>query len=135
MVSNTGNGGHHDLLEAAMMAGQRAYAPYSGFRVGAAVRAEEGIFVGANVESASYNLGICAERVALAGAIASGQGKISAIAIACIDADASASLNLRVPCGACRQWLSELAPDAEIVLLGVERVFKVSDLLPIPFEL
>jgi len=112
-----------------------AYAPYSRFRVGAAVSGRHGIYVGANVENASYGLAICAERVALATAIAAGDNNIRAVAVACIDADPTRDLEEFVPCGACRQWLVELAPSAQIIVCGKDKIFSIHDLLPIPFRL
>lgn len=112
-----------------------AYAPYSKFHVGAAVLGDSGqIYGGANVENASFGLSICAERVALATARAAGESSMLAIAIACVDA-ANASLEERMPCGACRQWLQELAPDAVVIVAPDEVEFKVSDILPHPFKL
>lgn len=87
-----------DLFARAVAVAERAYAPYSNYLVGAAVQARDGrVFEGANVENASYPLGICAERAALARAVADGcrPGDLEAIAI-------TAS-----PCGGCRQWLHE----------------------------
>ena len=91
-----------ELYERAVEVSRRAYAPYSRYRVGAAVRARDGrIFEGVNVENASYPLGICAERAALAGAVVAGctPGDLEEIAI-------TAS-----PCGGCRQWLYEFRLD------------------------
>jgi cytidine deaminase len=124
-----------ELLRLASETARRAHAPYSHFRVGAAVLGAGGTYAGTNVENASYGLALCAERSALSAAVAAGERHIRAVAVACIDASADAGLLERMPCGACRQWLQELAPDAEIIVLGSERTFRVSDLLPIPFEL
>lgn len=91
-----------DLFARAVAVAERAYAPYSNYLVGAAVQARDGrVFEGANVENASYPLGICAERAALARAVADGcrPGDLEAIAI-------TAS-----PCGGCRQWLYEFGLD------------------------
>ena len=123
-----------ELLALAAQSAQRAYAPYSHFRVGAAVLAEGEIFLGANVENDAYSLALCAERAALAAAIVAGKRQISAIAIACIDAPPESDLRGRVPCGACRQWLSELAPQAKIYLLGSEQEFSADQLLPWAFR-
>jgi cytidine deaminase len=123
-----------DLLAAARAAALRAYAPYSGFRVGAAVLTPEGMVTGANVENASYGLTLCAERAALAAAVARGQGPVRGVAVACIDAAAGAGLAGRMPCGACRQWLAELAPEAEVVIDGEAAVFTVAELLPAAFR-
>ncbi len=124
------------LAAAACTAAEGAYAPYSKFRVGAAVLTDDGqVFPGCNVENASYGLCLCAERNALSTAIAAGARKFQAVAVACIDANASLGLNGRMPCGACRQWLLELAPDAELIVAGDTRVFTVRELLPHGFEL
>jgi cytidine deaminase len=113
-----------------------AYAPYSKFRVGAALITASGkIFIGANVENASYGLCLCAERSAFSSAIASGESKILAICVACIDALPAATLEKKTPCGACRQWIQELAPEAEIIIAGEKRTFKIKDLLPFAFSL
>ena len=99
------------LLKAAREAKQRAYAPYSGFSVGAAVRTMEGeVFVGANVENASYGLSICAERVAIFSAVAAGARSFDAIAVSGPNDGVPC-----FPCGSCRQVLYEFAP-AAIVL-------------------
>jgi cytidine deaminase len=124
-----------DLLPLAERAARSAYAPYSKFRVGAAVRGERGVYLGANVENASHGLALCAERSALAAAVAAGERRIVAVAIACIDAGPGATEAERMPCGACRQWLAELAPEAEVVMRGIARSFTVAELLPLPFAL
>jgi len=124
-----------DLVALAAKAARQAYAPYSGFRVGAAVRGEHGIYLGTNVENASYGLALCAERAALAAAVAAGDRRISAIGIACIDAPNDAGAEQRLPCGACRQWLAELAPDAMVATLGVAHDYRVPELLPFAFAL
>ena len=121
-----------DLLALARQAAERAFAPYSKFRVGAAVRDAEGrTFIGCNVESASYGLTMCAERVAIFTAIASGaRHPLQAMAVACLDGTAEQCL----PCGACRQVMVEhLAPDAP-VYVG-EDVLTTRALLPRPFRL
>ena len=119
------------LLAAARKAAARAHAPYSRFRVGAAVLADGAIVTGANVENASFGLSLCAERAALAAAVASGKRKITHVAIASPDA-APGTL---VPCGACLQWIAELAPEAEILVDGAERPYRLADLLPKAFAL
>ena len=121
-----------ELLRAASAVAENAYAPYSNFRVGTAVLGERATYTGVNVENASYGLAICAERSALAAAIAAGEKKIRGIAIACVDASADSSAGL--PCGACRQWIFELAPHAEILILGKNRSFRIEELLPRPFQ-
>lgn len=126
----------HRLLDEARSVARQAYAPYSGFRVGAAVLGQSGaIYRGANVENGSLGLCLCAERVALATAIANGERVIVAVAIACVDAAQDSPLEQRMPCGACRQWMQELAPNAEIFILGEQRSFRASDLLPMAFSL
>lgn len=126
----------HRLMDEARAAAVRAYAPYSGFRVGATVLGRSGsIYRGANVENASLGLGTCAERVALASAVADGERDIVAMAIACVDAPAGSPPERRAPCGACRQWMRELAPEAEIFILGESRSFRIDDLLPLAFSL
>lgn len=103
------------LLHAARRARERAYAPYSNFRVGAAVRTRDGrVFDGCNVENASYGLCNCAERTALFAAVAAGcrPGDFEALAVVA-DTPGPAS-----PCGACRQVMAELCGDAMPVLLG-----------------
>ncbi len=122
-----------DRLEAAALeARQRARAPFSGFRVGAALEEEDGrIFAGCNVESASYGLTMCAERVAAFRAVAEGGRRFVRIVIA---AD---SRTLTPPCGACRQVLWELCGNVEIILMnlqGARESMRLSTLLPRPFD-
>lgn len=130
---------HKELLTTAATAAERAYAPYSRFRVGAAVLTTDGIFIGANVENASSNLGICAERVAITHARMHGAERILGIAVYCVDAPCEENClpepALTMPCGACRQWLAELAPDAWVITNGSDQIYTVNDLLPMPFTL
>ena len=119
------------LVAKAREAMERAYAPYSGFRVGAALLAEDGsIHVGCNVENASYGLTLCAERAAVASAVAGGARQYREIAIVTEGPKAVA------PCGACRQVLRELAPHLRVVSqsAGERREWKLADLLPDAFE-
>lgn len=119
------------LLQAATTVATNARAKYSNFRVGAAVLGEKQIYLGVNVENASYGLAMCAERVALAAAVTAGEKNIRAIAIACLDATTDET---RMPCGACRQWMLELAPMAEVLITGREEPLRVEELLPQPFK-
>lgn len=117
------------LVRLALEARRRAYAPYSRFRVGAALLLADGeVVLGANVENASYGLTVCAERVAVQAAVASGKRKFAALAVA---SGPGASL-----CGACRQVLREFAPEIEIHLAdetGRFRSVRLPDLLPDSF--
>src|SRR5579872_2213492 len=124
-----------ELLQQARQAALRAHCPYSHFRVGAAVVAGDRLFVGVNIEISSYGLTLCAERSALAAAVSNGAGPVTQVAVACIDVPAEAGTAERTPCGACRQWLADLAPDAVIYIDGVKQDFSVGDLLPYAFGL
>lgn len=121
------------LIEAACAARQQAHAPYSGFRVGAALATAAGrIFSGCNVENASYGLTICAERVAVASAVAAGYRDFTALAVAASPA--------APPCGACRQVLAEFCRELPILLVDAEdpqhvREVLLSRLLPERFDL
>jgi cytidine deaminase len=121
------------LMEHARQVAHRAYAPYSRFRVGAALRDASGaIHVGCNVENASYGLTVCAERNAIFGAIGAGAARpFVALAVACIDADEGGCS----PCGACRQVMWEhLDAAATVDVDGLGR-FTVAELLPHGFRL
>jgi len=122
-----------ELVATARAARERAYAPYSGFKVGAAVETGSGtIYGGCNIENASYSLTICAERVAIFKALAAGEREVTALAIV--------SEPGAPPCGACRQVLAEFAPRPEEVTVvvvngrGEERRFTLAQLLPEHFS-
>ena len=124
--------GDEDLIRVASLARARAYAPYSSYKVGAAIRTKRNkIHSGANVENVSYGLTVCAERCAAFAAIASGETKDwDAIAVVIDDE------RLPSPCGACRQVLAEFAPELRVVLAttgGLRKVTTLADLLPDAF--
>jgi len=129
MAKDTRNG----LVRAAAGARERAVAPYSRFKVGAALLAKSGkIITGANVESASYGLTCCAERVALFNALTAGQRNFVAVAVV------ARTPGGPMPCGACRQLLAEYAPDAKVWVadsraLRSVKEFSVGELLPAAF--
>lgn len=120
-----------ELIERARGAMANAYAPYSNFPVGAAIEAEDGrIFVGCNVENASYGLTICAERMAVGAAVVAGARRFRRVAVTtAVEPPAS-------PCGACRQLLMEFGPDMEVLGVGPksERRWTLRQLLPDAFN-
>jgi len=119
------------LVEAAREARTRAYAPYSGFAVGAAALAVDRIFTGGNLENASYPVSVCAERNAVAAMLDGGARRLDAIAVV------TDAVTPTPPCGACRQVLWEFGPEALVVseTLGGDRlVWALEDLFPAPFE-
>jgi cytidine deaminase len=120
-----------ELLQAAREARENSYAPHSRFRVGAAVRSSSGkIFGGCNIESDSYGLGACAERVAVLKAVSEGDRHLKAVAVV-TDARTPTS-----PCGACRQILWEFCGDIEVILAttdGDVEVHRLASLFPRPF--
>jgi cytidine deaminase len=118
------------LVAAARAALANAHAPYSRFHVGAAIETADGrVFAGCNVESASYGLTICAERMALGAAVAAGARALRRVVVT-TDADPPAA-----PCGACRQLLAEFGLDLEVLAVGPtgERRWTLRDLLPDAF--
>ena len=126
--------GDEQLVKVASLARQRAYAPYSGYKVGAAIRTKRNkLHSGANVENASYGLTVCAERCAVFAAVAAGDvAGYDAIAIVIDD------LVLPSPCGACRQVLYEFAPEMRVILAttgGLRRATTLKELLPDAFVL
>lgn len=120
------------LVDAARAVRLNAHAPYSGFKVGAALETPDGsVAVGCNVENATYGLTICAERSAIFRAIADGRREFTRIAITADTAQPTP------PCGSCRQLLWEFCGDIEVILANLERVtarYRMSDLLPVPFD-
>ena len=116
------------LLKAAKSARQNAYAPYSNYSVGAAILAGDQVFSGCNVENASYPVGICAERTALATAVAAGSRDLRAIVVVTSGPPVP-------PCGMCRQALAEFNADIPIMMVGDEEQVSttLSSLLPNPF--
>jgi cytidine deaminase len=124
-----------DLMTLAREASKRAYCPYSNFHVGAAVRAGKMVFLGANVENASYGLTICAERTAIFAAVLAGAGPIEAIAVACVDAPDGCDPALLMPCGACRQVMAEFAAPETPILVDRVGTFRLDELLPCAFRL
>ncbi|MFO0965169.1 MAG: hypothetical protein U0793_06240 [Gemmataceae bacterium] len=124
------------LIQAARTAALAAYAPYSKFRVGRPCWGARGSRSG-STSNAELRVALAPKERALASALAKGEKRIRAIAIACIDAAPDRGLSELLPCGACRQWMVELAQDAEIIVCGGERVqsFKVEELIPQPFRL
>lgn len=121
-MSTVADPGWDELVAAARQARARAYAPYSRFYVGAAVRGGDGVvYTGANVENASYGLAVCAERNAVMRAVFAGAKTISAVVV-CTDLSPPAA-----PCGMCRQTLAEFALDCEIRLVGPEEASGATD--------
>lgn len=121
-----------ELLEAALSARERAYAPYSKFLVGAAVRSASGkIYTGCNVENASYGLTVCAERNALFAAVGAGERKFTAL---CVVGATPAPIS---PCGACRQVMAEFKVPRIILanLKGEVKEYTLEELLPYSFDL
>ena len=121
-----------ELLRAAREVRARSHAPFSKFKVGAAIRDDAGrIFTGCNVENASYGLTMCAERVAIFKAISEGAGKLERVAVV------TDNNTLTPPCGACRQLLWEFCRDAELVLAnlsGQRERLRMEQIFPRPFD-
>ncbi len=123
---------YRELLDISLANRVNSYAPYSKVRVSAALLCDDGeVFKGVNVENASYGGTICAERSAIVSAVSSGKKKFKAIAI-------SSNLDeLISPCGICRQFIHEFGRDIDVILGNEEeyKVYKISELLPLGFEL
>lgn len=122
---------HEQLIEEAKTALQYAYAPYSNYRVAAALLTEQGeVFTGVNIENASYGATICAERVAIFKAVSAGRLKFTAIALVTGQGD------LPTPCGMCRQVMVEFGNmDMEVILSNAaqKEIYRLGDLLPLSF--
>lgn len=119
-----------ELKERAKHASFNAYAPYSKVRIGAAVYADGKVYVGCNVENASYGLTVCAERNAIFAAIADGAKHIDEIAVWSQDC-------MPYPCGACRQVAAQFAPHCKVAVYGTkgEAEFDLAELLPHSFDI
>ena len=119
------------LIKVAALQRERAHAPYSKYKVGAAIRTKRNkIHAGANIENASYGLTICAERTAVFAAVNAGDREFDAVAIVIDDE------RLPSPCGACRQVLAEFAPNMRVILAttgGLRKATTLTELLPEPF--
>ena len=122
-----------ELLEVARQAREHAYAPYSNFRVGAALLTAGGrIVAGCNVENASYGLTLCAERVAIGNALVQGERVLEAIAIIAEQDDGPV-----LPCGGCRQVMAEFNPLLTVITAntaGLIKIFRLDELLPYHFN-
>jgi cytidine deaminase len=129
MTMTLSNAEAEELLGRAAEARKAAYVPYSHFAVGAALRAVDGsVYTGCNVENASYGLTICAERNAVAHAVAEGARRFDAIAVV--------TENGVTPCGMCRQVLAEFGPTMTVIVgdaAGNRRIYNMADLLPAAF--
>lgn len=121
-----------ELIDAAVDVRTRAFAPYSNFKVGAAVETDEGvIYTGCNVEAASYGLTNCAERVAIQKAVSDGGRKFARLAVV-VDTEV-----LTAPCGACRQIIWEFCGDVPVILSNLDgktETIQMSELLPRAFD-
>lgn len=121
-----------ELIDAALKVRENAYAPYSKYRVGAAILASRGrIFLGCNVENAAYPVCICAEQAAIGAAVAAGCNRFKAIVVA------TAGPKPAPPCGMCRQALSEFGPNLEVLLVspdGKREEWELAELLPGAFQ-
>lgn len=127
------------LIETAIRTARKAYSPYSGWRVGAAAvfetkDAEEILFVGSNVENASYGLTICAERTAIFNGVTAGQRTLKKIAISTLNSD-NKQVECFSPCGACLQVISEFGAADTRVILADGREFTIGELLPYRFKI
>ena len=132
MIAEKGEGYEKKIIEAAKKVSENAYAPYSGFKVGAALLTGSGkIFTGCNVENSSYGLTNCAERTAIFKAVSEGETKFTELVIF------SNTDDLFYPCGACRQVISEFSSDLKITIVSLndELETTIAELLPHSFKL
>jgi cytidine deaminase len=124
---------HAELIRLAQEARHMAYAPYSGFKVGACLLApDQTVYTGANVENASYGLTVCAERIAVFKAVTAGQKSFSALAVA------GSGEDMIIPCGACLQVLREFSADLQLLLTdgqGNCHLYRLEEFLPLAFQL
>ena len=122
-----------ELINAAFAASEKAWAPYSGFKVGAALLCSDGtVYTGCNIENSSFGVTICAERVALSKAISDGRRRGFVMLAVAADSETYC-----MPCGLCRQFISEFSSDIEILSArgdGRYTSYRLSALLPHPFE-
>ena len=129
----------YELVEKAVKALENSYSPYSGFKVGAALLTKDGrVFVGCNIENASYPAGICAERTAIFKAVSEGERKITHIALAAGEEKLEQPLpNYPSPCGICRQVMAEFCEENAVILLAKSEEdyleYTLSELLPLSF--
>jgi len=125
----------NDLIALAREAATRAYCPYSGWRVGAAVAFAETAapHPGANVENASYGLTICAERAAICAGVAAGGRRLLRVALSCCDRDGELVAKI-TPCGACLQVIAEFGTAETAIEIDGRGTFRLADFLPRPFE-
>jgi cytidine deaminase len=121
-----------DLVKEAIKARDKAYAPYSRFRVGAALETSDGkVYTGCNIENSAYSATCCAERVALVKAVSEGRKKFKRLVVA------GDNSKICPPCGVCRQSFSEFVSDMEVIMSnsrGKTKVARLKDLLPTPFR-
>lgn len=124
-------GENDKLIDFALKAMENAYAPYSGFKVGAALISSRGkLYTGCNIENISYGASVCAERTAIFKAVSEGETSFLKLAVV------SSSGEITFPCGICRQVLNEFMPEGEIILSGGGNmeIYKVSELMPHSFN-
>lgn len=123
------------LLDEARRAATRAYSPYSGWKVGAAVAFAEaqGPYAGANIENASFGLTICAERVAIFEGVFAGGRSLTRVALTCRDKDGTLVAKI-APCGACLQVIAEFGSADTAIEIDGRGLFRLADFLPLPFH-